>query len=189
LQTLATLHEELNQLERALDLLRSAIRAHGAPTPSLLNHMALVCGRMGDHERAERLFREADQLGDDGAAMFNLALLFKRRWLLPQAHACVLKALERHREASYLVLQAQLADLLKDSATRDAALEESLQLFGDVTRMSDWQLLWFRFGSELRGNRANVEQAENERKRRLRRSRTPIVGGALPTLNPEEKTP
>jgi molecular chaperone DnaK (HSP70) len=186
---LATLHEELNQLERALDLLRNAVRAHGAPTSNLLNRMAWVCARVGDYENAERLFREADQLGDDGTAMFNLALLFKRRGLVPQAYACAQTALERDRRAPYLVLLAQLADLLKDTAARDAALGESVQLFGDVARISDWELSWFRFGSQLRGNQADVERAVNEQKRRLHTRGASAAAGVLPTLNPEEKSP
>jgi molecular chaperone DnaK (HSP70)/tetratricopeptide (TPR) repeat protein len=189
LEELAGLHEELNQLERALDLLRNAVRARGAPSPWLLNHMAQVCGRLGDHERAERLFREADQLGDDGAAMFNLALAFKRRGLLPQAYDCALKALERYRHGAYLVLQAHIADLLKDTATRDAALEESVGLFGDVIGMSDWELFWFRFGSELRGNQADAQRAANEQKRRRQGQGVPAASGDLPALNPEEKSP
>jgi molecular chaperone DnaK (HSP70) len=189
LERLATLHEELNQLERALDLLRNAVRAHGAPTSYLLNHMAWVCGRQGDHENAERLFREADQLGDDGAAMFNLALTFKRRGLLPQAYECALNALKRDRLGPYLVLKAKLADLLKDTATRDAALEESVRLSGDITRMSDWELLWFRLGGELRGNQADVDRAANEQRRRLQGRGASSAAGVLPTLNAEEKRP
>src|SRR5262249_11289485 len=140
LARLAALYEEINQLERALDRLKKAVQVFGSPNPYLLNRMALICDRLHDYERAERLFQEATELGDDGAAQFNLALSFKRRGMLDRACECILGALGRERLAPYLVLQAQLYNQLKDNAARDLAMEESMHLFGDMASMSDWEL-------------------------------------------------
>lgn len=185
LARLASLHEDLNQLERAFDLLRKALRAHGSPSSYLLNRMGLVCDRLRDHDKAERFFREATEIGDDGAAMFNLALSFKRRALLAQAYECVLKALEGNREGPYLVLQAQLAGLLKDAATRDAALEESAKLFGNLPSLSNWELVWFREGAVLRGDIEDVQRAVSEQQRRGKEV-SDTMTGKLPIINRED---
>jgi hypothetical protein len=118
--------------------------------------------------------------------MFNLALSFKRRGMLAQAYDCILEALKREREAPYLVLQAQLLDQRKDSATRDEALAESAQLFGDVTGMSDWELHWFRVGAELGADKDAVKRAQRELQHRARRGTDVEVAGQLPGRKEEE---
>jgi molecular chaperone DnaK (HSP70) len=186
LTRLAAFHEELNQLERAFDLLRKAVRARGTPNSNLLNRMGLVCDRQRDHEKAERFFREAHDLGDDGAAMFNLALSFKRHGMLPKAYQCVLDAIERDRLAPYLVLKAQIAGMLKDTATRSEALGESVGFFGDMMTMSNWELYWFREGAEMRGDKESVQRALDEQTRRQHGGASAAIGD-LPAFDAEGK--
>jgi molecular chaperone DnaK (HSP70) len=181
---LAALYEDLGQLEKAFELLKNAVRARGTPSTYLLNRMGLVCDYMGDYERAERFYREATKLGRDGAPLFNLALSYKRRGIIPNAVAAVREALERGRQAPYLVLQAQLAESVKDTATRTASLNEANSLFGGLAGMSDWELWWFKIGATMQGDQENVQRAEEERRRRDPKGSS-APAGDLPNLNAE----
>ncbi|PJA48426.1 MAG: hypothetical protein CO171_07435, partial [Syntrophobacterales bacterium CG_4_9_14_3_um_filter_49_8] len=77
---LARWYAELNQKERALDWLRSALKSLGKPDVEILNLQGIYYGELGDHERAEKLYREADRATTSwNGPLFNLALSFFRR--------------------------------------------------------------------------------------------------------------
>jgi tetratricopeptide (TPR) repeat protein len=149
--------------------------------------MGMIADRLRDHDRAERLLREAHAIGDDGGAMFNLALVLRRRGQFDRAYACSEEAIKRRRLGPYFVLRAQIASQLKQTSTRDAALAESLRFFGEMKAMSDWELGWAQAGAELRGDKETVQAIGEERKRR-RSSVAPPSPGELPTLHLQKRT-
>ncbi len=164
---LADLHEQLGHRERALEWLQKAMKARGRPDTYLLNKMALLCDRLRDYERAERLYREGAALDDDdGTCLFNLSLSQKRRGAIKEAATTLDEALERVRLAPYLVLRAQLCDVLREDACRDTLLAEALSLFGRPRSLTDWELVWFAEAGRLRGNATVLAEAEQEQKRR-----------------------
>jgi molecular chaperone DnaK len=177
---LADLHDKLGHRERALELLRKAIKAQGRPDTYLLNKMAFLCEQMRDYERAEKFYREGAALDDEHAVcLFNLSLSQKRRGLIKEAVITLDEGLERARMAPYLVLRAQLHHALKEDAERDALLTEALSLFGGPRSLTDWELVWFAEAARIRGDSTVLAEAEQEQKRRKGKKITVDVGESV----------
>jgi molecular chaperone DnaK (HSP70) len=180
LARLADLYDKLGHRERALDLLRKAVSAHGRPDTYLLNKMGLMCDWLRDYERAEKFYREGAALDDtDGTCLFNLSLSQKRRGVLPEARATLDEAIKRARLAPYLVLRAQLCDVLKEGAHRGTLLAEAFSLFGGPRSLTEWELFWFAEAARMRGHATVLAEAEQEQKRRKGEKITVDVGESV----------
>src|SRR5262249_35397728 len=157
--------------------LQKAIKAQGRPDTFLLNKMAILCERLRDYERAEKLYREGAALDDpDACCLFNLSLSQKRRGLIKEAVTTLDDCLERARLAPYLVLRAQLHDALKEDADRDTLLTEAVSLFSGIKSLTDWELVWFTEAARMRGDETALAKAEQEQKRRKGKSIAVDVG-------------
>ncbi len=184
LESLGRDYAELGQREKALAYLMTVLRAKGRPDSALLNRMGMICGEMGDHERQEKYYLECAKADPRwGGALFNLSLALERRGELERATAMVEAAIERERDAAYLVQLASLADRAGDATHRDALLAEAVTAFGPAKTLGDFELGWLITAQRLRGDKEALEAAQAERRARAQdqgRGRASDPGGALP---------
>ncbi len=179
----ARLEAELGNREKALHLLAAVNR--DAPAAERLNRMAMICGEMADHEREEKLYREAARLspGWDGP-LFNLALAQERRGKFTEA----MHTLEETTDPRppYLVLKARLSQKLKQPVTtRDALLDQAFARFGPPSTLDKWMLAWYLHGAELQGDEGRTKEAEEAWEALIAAGEDPkkpeeALGGELP---------
>ena len=179
----ADLMAELGHRERAFAQLKKVLQSLNRPDANILTKMAILAGEIGDHEREERLYREAAAAEPGwGGPLFNLALAYERRGDLGGAREAIDEALSRERSAPYLVLRAQLAEKLGDRATRDRDLHEALDTFGAPQRLSEWALGWLIHGAHMAGDSELEEKARAELKLRRKGGVAAEDVGLLPGL-------
>lgn len=176
----ADLTAQLGQRERALTLMKKALAVKQGRDAALLNKMGILCGEMRDYEKEAKFYEASAKLDPWGSPLFNLALSQQRRGQISEALATIEEALARHRAGPYLVLRAMIADAQHDPMKRDAILEESMQLFGTIRTMSDWELGWYLTAADLMGNDAKAKGAKEELQLRSRRRNISVVEGLLP---------
>jgi molecular chaperone DnaK len=179
----AELMAELGHRERAFAQLKKVLQGMNRPDAGILNKMAMLAVEIGDHERAEKLYREAAAAEPGwGGPLFNLALLLERRGDLGGAMEAVEEALKRERLAPYLVLRAQFAGTRRDGAGRDRDLNEALAGFGPPGRLNEWALGWLLTAARMAGDSELEEKARAELKLRQRLPEGAGEGGMLPGL-------
>lgn len=181
---IAELETDLGRFERALSLLANLNKTK--PDVETLNRMGMIAGRLGDHEREEKCYREATRMlpGWTGP-LFNLALAQEGQGKLAEAMQTIDAAIERRPNPPSLILKAGLAAKLeKPKRERDALLERAFAAFGPLGTLSDFEFSWYRFGADLSGDSARKQSAVEERERRAMASgRTP--DGLLPEVRSE----
>jgi hypothetical protein len=179
----ADLMAELGHRERAFAQLKKVLQGRNRPDGMILTKMAILAGEMGDHEREERLYREASAAEPGwGGPLFNLALALERRGDLGGAMEAVDGAVSRERSAPYLVLRAQLAEKLGDRAGRERDLHEALDLFGPPQSLSEWALGWLIYAAHMAGDSELEEKARAELKLRRKGAVAAEDVGFLPGL-------
>jgi len=176
----ADLTADLGQRERALDLMKKALAARHGKDAGLLNKMGILCGEMRDYERQAKFYKASAETAQWGAPLFNLALSQKRRGELQQALQNIEEAIAREQEPPYLVLRATIADALHDPMKRDECLSKAMDLFGSTSSMSDWELGWYLTAADLMDDKAKVDEARKEQKRRKREDAQGSLDGMLP---------
>ena len=176
----ADLTADLGQRERALDLMKKALAARHGKDAGLLNKMGILCGEMRDYEKQVKFYRASAEVAQWGAPLFNLALSQKRHGELNEALRNIEEAIAREQEAPYLVLRATIADALQDPMKREECLEKAMQLFGSPESMSDWDLGWYLTAADLTDDKAKVDEARKEQKRRKRENTEESQDGMLP---------
>ncbi len=182
---LADLYGEIGHRERALDLLKGALRHPGVDQAVILNRMADCAFEMGDYESEERYYREATEIGPWFGSWFNLSLALKRRGRLEEAAEAADRAAALDDNSPTRVLRAMLAELLDDSRGRTRYLNEAMATFGPVKTLSDWELGWFLSGAKMDGNEDLVRKAQAEQRRRRQQRNVPFAEegyGVLPAL-------
>jgi tetratricopeptide (TPR) repeat protein len=167
LVVLARDYADLGQREKAVDLLKRALRAKNRPDAYILNLMGLYYDELRDYEKAAKHYREAARAGSWGGPWFNLALSQNKQGKYLEALKSVDKAIEREREAPYLVLRAMLAEALERTDERESNLSEGLNLFASMSTLNDWELGWFLTGAKMAGDQKKVDMANTERRRRV----------------------
>lgn len=165
---LARWYAELNQKERALDWLRAALNKLGRPDVEALNLQAIYYGDLGDHEREEKLYREADRATTswDGP-MFNLALSYYRRAMYREAtdaiDAAIRKGGQKGQSLTLKAMYLEKSDPEKDSKS---LYIKAINAFGSPASLSDWELGWYMTAARGAGDKKAVEQADNEKRER-----------------------
>jgi molecular chaperone DnaK (HSP70)/Tfp pilus assembly protein PilF len=183
LVVLAKDYAELGQWEKAVDLLKRALRARNRPDAYILNLMGLYYDELKNYEKAAKHYREASRVAAWGGPWFNLALSQERQGKNADALESIAKAIDLENKPPYRVLKARLAGVLEKPEEREANLAEAFNLFGPVSMQDDWELGWFLTGAQMAGDQQKVEMANTERRRRLAGSGPEAgVGGELPII-------
>lgn len=180
MQDLSDLYSDIKQHEKALEILGRLLRIQNSPEAGLLNKMAIRCAEMGDHQKAEKYYREAAGASSWGGPWFNLALLFNQKGKVADAIECVDKAIQVEGEPAYKVLRAQLAEKMGDSVKRDTELSQALSEFAPIKLLNDWQLGWYHTAVNMAGQVDKAEEAKKEIKDRKKGEASQSIGGELP---------
>ena len=176
---IADLEMDLGRYQRALFLLREAGGQNA--DLSLLNRMAIVCGRMGDHTREEKYYLRAARTDASSCTpYFNLALAKRRTGDEEAALHYVEKALAIHRRAPNFVLRALLQEKRNDLEARDRSLETAFECFEPLPLLDDWELGWYVTGAKLARDQDRIQECEAEQQRRSRAKRDSSDDGFLP---------
>ncbi len=180
---IAVLEADLGRYDRALGLLSRLNRPN--PDVEILNRMGIICGRMGDHQREEKFYREASRVsGRWNGPWFNLALSKHRQGKLNEAAQAIDEAISIDPDAPCLVLKATLAEKMKQPLLRDSLLDRAFATFGPLVTLDDFELHWYLTGSKLARDRQREQEASKERSSR-EESPDRAPGGDLPGTKAE----
>ena len=178
---IADLEVDLGRYERAFQLLSEA--SGQEPDLWLLNRMAIVCGRMGDHAREEKYYLQAARIDPSSSTpLFNLALAKRRVGDDEAAVHYVEKALAIRRRPATFVLRALLEEKRNDLESRDRSLEAAFEYFEPLPLLDDWELAWYSTGAKLARNQDRIKEWEAEQKRRSRTKADSSDTGLLPEV-------
>jgi molecular chaperone DnaK len=169
-EELAELYRKLRQNEKALTFYRRAIQLRTDPSAHLLNRMAFCARDLGDRERADRFFGEADRVAPWSGTLFNWALA-KEQWGMPEeALALVEKAIGLEDDPPYSVLRARLVQKTGDGAKGIRLADEALKCFGPLSGQDEFELHWFRIATRITGDDALLRDADAMARKRVRRA-------------------
>jgi tetratricopeptide (TPR) repeat protein len=186
---LAGVLNDLGQREKALATLRALLAQRRAPDAGILNQMALIVDKLGDHEEACRLFEEAaDANRDSDAALFNLALRCRDRGKVTEANYAIDRALERDNAGPSHALKALLAKDANDEKQKEASLRAAMTTWPPPRGMNDWMLSWYTIWARESGDDTALTAAERERERRTHaQSTTTVPEGELPVATGSDR--
>ena len=172
---LAQWYADVNQHEKALDYLRTALNLIKMPDVEILVLQGIYHGELGDHAREEKAYREADRVSSCGTAMFNLALSFSKRGLNREALATVEGALKKaDGRAPYLTLKAKCLENLERSDESKETIRQALASYDPPQVLSEWELGWYRMAAKLSHDEKLVDKADEEwNRRRNKKTETP----------------
>jgi len=173
---LAKWYAELDQKEKALDWLRTALRSLGKPDVEILNLQGIYYGELGDHERAEKLYREADRATSSwNGPLFNLALSFFRRSRYQEAVDTIGGAIRKcGQEGEDLTLKAMCLEKIDPDKDYKPTYLQAIKAFGRPDRLSDWELGWFITAARGAGDEKATQQAEKENRKRKKKGKPDI---------------
>lgn len=183
-EELADLYRKIRQYEKALAYYGRALQLLSDPPAYLLNRMAFCARDLGDRERAERFFAEADRAEPWSGTWFNWALA-KEQWGQPaEAFELVEKALVMSDDPPYSVLKARLMQRLGDVDGGVRLAAESLKRFPPLSVQDEYQLFWFRGAARITGDNAAEREADSWLRRRsaARPDVRAGIGGELPDM-------
>ena len=149
--------------------------------------MGIIAGRLGDHEREEKFYREAARIWSGwNGPLFNLALSQERQGQLKEAMQTVDAAIARQSNPPSLILKARVVAKLEKSTRKcDALLEEAFDAFGPLATLDDFELHWYRVGARLTRDSQRERAADEERMRRRRTQGPTTDDGVLPETRSE----
>jgi tetratricopeptide (TPR) repeat protein len=182
---LARWYAELGQKERALDWLRSALKNQGKPDVEIMNLQAIYYGELGDHEREERLYREADKATKSWEGpLFNLALSFFWRSKYQEALKTIEEANKKAgQKGECLTLRAMCLEKIDPQKDCKAIYVQAVNAFGSPGRLSDWELGWFITAARGAGDEKAMQQADKEKGKRKKKGQQDIdIGAPLPGI-------
>lgn len=125
--------------------------------------MGLTAGEIGNHAREVKLLREAADASNWTGPLFNLALAHKKRHETEKAIAAIDEAIKREREATSLVLLAQLKP-----KSAPSLVKEAFEIFAEPQQLDDWELHWYREAAILVSDEPRKTVADRELQRRKR---------------------
>ena len=124
--------------ERALHYIACAVQ-HDGPTFHLLNLRAIYLEELGDHARAETVYRQASEWSMAG---FNLALFLHRRKRHPEALEVIDRVLEQEVQPAYLVLKGDIVAALGQTTAARLLHHDAVSRVIDPSMQSVWSLGW-----------------------------------------------
>lgn len=182
---LARWYAELGQKERALDWLRSALKNQGKPDVEIMNLQAIYYGELGDHEREERLYREADKATKSWEGpLFNLALSFFWRSKYQEALKTIEEANKKAgQKGECLTLRAMCLEKIDPQKDCKAIYVQAVNAFGRPEILSDWELGWLITAARGAGDEKAMQQADKEKGKRKKKGQQDIdIGAPLPGI-------
>lgn len=183
---IADLLSDLGRYEESLSILSTLNRRN--PDAGIVHRMGLIAARLGDHERAEKFYREAARLPSNwNGPLFNLALLLERQGRSAEAVEIVDAAIAREVDPPSLILKARLAENLDwPKEDREALLKRAFALFDPWESLDDFELHWYRVGARLSGNDSLMQAVGEEIRRRQQVPKSPSADGSdLPKTKDE----
>jgi tetratricopeptide (TPR) repeat protein len=168
-EELGDLHRKLRLHEKALAYYGRAVQFWNEPPAYLMNRMAFCARDLGDRERTDRLFAEADRLDPWSGTFFNWALTKEQRGETPAALELVNKALAMQNDPPYSALKARLIQKLGDVQEGFVIASEALRRFPAIANQNDYQLDWFGVAARIAGEEEIQEEAARETRRRAAR--------------------
>jgi tetratricopeptide (TPR) repeat protein len=165
---IARWYAELNQREKALDFLRTALLKIQRADAEVLNLQGIYYEELGDHERSEKAYREADKAtGTWGGPLFNLALSYRKRGRHEDALKTINQALKKvGQKGPYLTLKALCLESLKSDNQKQEILSEAIVSYDPPETLDDWELGWFTTAAELLDEDKYVQRAKKEKEKR-----------------------
>ena len=187
---LAEWYAELNQKERALNWLKTALHKLGRSDGTILNLQGNYYGELGDHAREEKFYREADKAAPNwGGPLFNLALSFYNRGIYKEAIDNLEQAMKKDdRQGPYLTLKAMCLERRDDGGDQKALYNQAIKAFGPPAGLSDWELGWYMKAAQKANDAKAIKAGEKENEKRRKKDDTDtdeeitlpkIKGGAL----------
>jgi len=173
---IARWYAELNQREKALDFLRIALMKTQAADAEILNLQGIYYDELGDHERSEKAYREADKATPTwGGPLFNLALSLRKRGKHKEALNTINQAIKKvGQKGPYLTLKAMCLESLKIEEETQETLSEAVDAFDPPEILDDWELGWYTTAANLINDDEHVKRAKKENdKRRLQDGSSP----------------
>ena len=128
----------IGQRERALHYIACAVQQDG-PTFNLLNLRAIYLDELGEGDRAEAVYRQAQEWP---MAAFNLALFLHRRKRNQEALAAIDRALEREVLPAFLVLKGDILAALGQETSSRLLHQDAISRVSDPHKHSVWSLGW-----------------------------------------------
>lgn len=169
---IAQWYAELNQKERALDILRTALRKQRGPDVGILNLQGIYFGELGDHEREEKSYKEAIKVSRSWSGpMFNLALSYRKRGM----HETALKTIERcidkyGDDGPEHSLKVMCLESLKQIDKAKECARDALDLYDPPATLSDFELGWNHFIAKYVEDAEMLKEIEQEMKKRKKSS-------------------
>jgi molecular chaperone DnaK len=153
---LADLYRKLRQYEKALSFYSRAIHLQESPSAYLLNRMAFCARDLGDRERAERIFLEADRIAPWSGTLFNWALAKEQWGSVTEALDLVERAIRSEDEPPYSVLKARLIQKSGNSEMGFRVAGDALQRFAPPASQSEFARSWFRIALQMTGDETRL---------------------------------
>jgi tetratricopeptide (TPR) repeat protein len=186
-EELADFYRKLRQYEKALAYYGRELQILPNPPAYLLNRMAFCARDLGDRERADRFFLEADRVEPWSGTWFNWALAKEQWGNSTEALRLAERAIAMDEDPSYSVLKARLIQKAGDVNGGFRIAVDALKRFPPLSVQDDYQLYWFRTAARIAGEDALLREADAaSRKRASRADWRAQVGGELLDM---ERTP
>jgi molecular chaperone DnaK len=166
---LARWYAELRQTSKAIDYLKVALQKLDYADAEILNLMGIYYGALGDFERQEKSYREADKNEPVWAGpMFNLALAYRNRHRHAEALDTVNAALRKDEDhGPALTLKALCLQSLGQQDEALLLLRVAVNNYDAIERLEDFELGWYLTCASTLGDSGLRTQIEQEQRRRL----------------------
>lgn len=182
-EELADLYRKIRHYEKALAYYARALHILPEPRAYLLNRMAFCARDLGDRQRTDRFFTEADRAEPWSGTWFNWALAKEQWGQSADALDLVEKALAISSDAPYSVLKARLIQKLGDAEGGVRLAAESLKRFPPLSTQDEYQLFWFQVAARMTGDEGLARESDGWARKRAGRSESRVaVGGELPDM-------
>ncbi len=167
--------DSIGQTERALHFVSCAIQ-QDKPTYYLLNLRAMYLDTLGDHARAEAVYRQA---ADWPTARFNLALFLHRRGRNEEALEQIDRVLAETDAAPYTVLKADIVAALGNADGSRLYYQDAISRVDNPREFSPWSLGWLARGARMLGKHDLAKRLASARETQLEAEEDAALNGAM----------
>ena len=165
---IARWYAEINQKEKALDFLRTALNKIQRPDEEILNLQGIYFDELGDAKRSEKAYMEADKATSTwGGPLFNLALSFRKRGMHDKALETIDRAIKKiGHKGPYLTLKAMCLASLGNEDEKQKTLSDAVHSFDPPEILDDWELGWYTTAADLFSDDEYISKAKKENEKR-----------------------
>ncbi len=182
---LARWYADLDQQEKALHYLHTALKKIEKPDVDILNLQGLYYRDLRDHERAEKAYHVAIRVSKTwGGPSFNLALLYRDTERREEALAALDQTLEIEKEGAdagpYRTLKALILEDLEFTKEARKEARQALEAFPSMKQLDNWALGWYLMNAEFLQEEDLVDKIKAERRRRRQEKESPEPDDDVP---------